>query len=128
MIEEPDTDLAKGAWTDPKPSRLRKIRSTTVIAKLLNSEGFSDTVANAVYAYWRNRTGLTRRQRSQLSRMRSEVAALAKKLTEGEKQVLGRFIGLQKKASFDTGLRIGILAFATKQEKLFDDTTEAKNL
>lgn len=33
-------------------------------------------------------------------------------MSVGDKLILGRFIGLHKKMAFDTGLRIGLTAFA----------------
>ena len=98
-------------------SRYGSIKSSVVIAKLLASEGFSDNVSQAVESYYRRRAGLTERQKKSIVRLREELTEMCLKLTEGEKLVLGKFIGLQKKMSFDTGLKIGLTCFANDNAK-----------
>ena len=93
------------------------INSAVVIAKLLSVEGFTDHTANQVERYWKRNSGLNKRQKSKLKRLDVELSEVMRKLTEGEKMVVGRFIGLHKKMSFDTGLKIGIQAFAVKNNK-----------
>lgn len=95
-----------------------QLRSSVVIAKLLDSEGFTDFTANQVEKYWRkNIGGLTSRQKNKLEKIDGEVSEFMKDKTEAERLLIGRFIGLHKKMSFDVGLRIGITAFAVKNDK-----------
>lgn len=93
------------------------IRSAVVIAKLLSTEGFTDHVGNQVEKYWRESCGLSRRQQRQIKGLETALTEIAKRLTEPERLALGRFVGLHKKMSFDTGLRIGLTAFAQKLDK-----------
>jgi hypothetical protein len=95
----------------PKP-----INSSVVIAKMLDSEGFSDHVANQVERYWM-RNICNPRARKKYRKLDADIAAMCSKLTDGEKYILGKFIALHKRMSFDTGLRIGLSAFATKTNK-----------
>lgn len=94
-----------------------QVRSAAVIAKLLGAEGFSDHLANQVEYYWKHRSGLTKRQLRQIEKLEKELSGIAAKLTAGERLVLGRFIGLRMKMSFDTGLKIGLQAFAQQVDK-----------
>lgn len=90
------------------------INSAVVIARLLDTEGFSDYTANQVEKYWKRSAKLSPRQLSKLKKLDSDITALSSKLTEGEKLAMGRFIGLHKKMSFEVGLRIGITTFVQK--------------
>lgn len=85
-------------------------RSAIRICQLLSTEGFSDYAANQIDAYWQHASGLTDRQLRQIKSMDKEFGELVrdKNFSEAEKQLLGRFIGLHKKMSFDAGLRIGL--------------------
>jgi hypothetical protein len=93
------------------------IRSSVVIAKLLASEGFTDFVGNAVEKYWKTcvMRNQSRRKIAKLEKEFSEI--ITGKLDMKERLLLGRFIALHKRMSFDTGLRIGIQAFAVKTDK-----------
>lgn len=100
----------------------KRLHSSVVIAKMLKSEGFSDHVANEVERYWmKNIARGTRRVRN-LDKNMSEVM---KKLDDGEKLIVGKFISMHKRQSFDTGLRIGLTAFAVKNDKEFDEAVTA---
>lgn len=92
--------------------------SAVVIARLLGTEGFSDYVANGVEQYWRKKSGLSARQRKQIERLDKEVARIMAAASEGDRQIMGRFIGLHKKMSFDTGLRIGLTALTHRKTDL----------
>lgn len=97
-------------------SNHKRNKSSVIIANLLDSEGFSDHVANSVEQYWMKnicRTPAKRRVR----KLDKEITEMCKKFTDAEKLVLGKFIGIHKKMSFDTGLRIGLTAFARKHDK-----------
>jgi hypothetical protein len=95
-------------------------RSAVVIARLLATEGFTDHTANQVERYWKEKSGLNRRQQRQISRLEDEISALAKDLSVTQRLALGRFIGLHKKMSFDAGLKIGLQAFAQRMDKLIE--------
>jgi hypothetical protein len=94
-----------------------KIRSAVVIAKLLGTEGFTDYVANQVEQYFRRRSGLTQRQKNSIKKLDAEVARICENMPIGDRKVLGSFIGLHKKMSFDTGLKIGLQTYAQKTDK-----------
>jgi hypothetical protein len=83
--------------------------SCAVIARLLAAEGFGDFEANAVENYWRKRSGLSDRQKRQIARLDKEIARIMANAPEGDRRIIGRFIGLHKKMSFDTGMRIGLM-------------------
>jgi hypothetical protein len=90
----------------------RSPKSSVVIAKLLGSEGFSEHVQNMVEKYWMR--NVCRGGRRKYRNLDKEITEMCKKLTDAEKLILGRFISLHKKMSFDTGLRIGLTTFAAK--------------
>jgi hypothetical protein len=92
------------------------VNSAVVIARLLGTEGFTDHLGNQIEKYWRTRSGLTHRQQRQIEKLDKAVAEMTAKLDVKERLALGRFIGLHKKMSFDTGLRIGLTAFQLKCE------------
>ena len=98
----------------------KPLRSAVVIGKLLSTEGFTDHVACMIEKYWKKSSGLTERQRRQMKRLETELSRICGDMPPGDRLVLGRFIGLHKKMSFDTGLKIGIQAFATRQDKSID--------
>jgi hypothetical protein len=92
--------------------------SAVVVARLLSTEGFTPHLANQIERYWRTNTILSPRQSKQFKQLEEAIARLAaEKLDVADRLALGRFIGLHKKMSFDAGLRIGIQAFATKNDK-----------
>lgn len=95
----------------------KPLRSAIVIAQLLGTEGFTDFVANMVEKYWKHRSGLTDRQREQIADLEHEMGRIMAPLSPGDRLVIGKFIGLHKKMSFDTGLKIGLQTFATKVDK-----------
>ena len=102
---------------------MSKYNSAVVIARLLSTEGFTDRLANAVEKYWLKNTGLSKRQQHQIKRLDVELSKMAADLSEGEKRVLGRFIALHKKMSFDTGLRIGMTLAAHKNVQDVEEAT-----
>ena len=89
------------------------IKSSVVIAKLLCSEGFTDHLGNEIEKYWKTSVmrGQARRKIAKLEKEFSEM--IQAKMDMKEKLLLGRFIALHKRMSFDTGLRIGLQAFVT---------------
>lgn len=95
--------------------------SANVIAKLLATEGFTDYVANGIEQYWRKKSGLTERQKKQLARLDKEVARIMAAVPEGDRQIMGRFIGLHKKMSFDTALRIGLMTLVSRLSRKVDE-------
>ncbi|MGH9968461.1 MAG: hypothetical protein ACREBG_11620, partial [Pyrinomonadaceae bacterium] len=107
---------AQGAGAEMR----RAPNSACVIARLLNVEGFTDFVANGVEQYWRKKSGLTERQKRQIERLDKEVARIMASAAEGDRQIIGRFIGLHKKMSFDTGLRIGLMTLIFRLSEEMD--------
>ena len=94
--------------------------SACVLAKLLATEGWTDYLANGVEQYWRNKSGLTERQRRQIERLDKEVSRIMAAAQEGDRRIIGRFIGLHKKMSFETGLRIGLMTLIFHLSKEID--------
>lgn len=90
------------------------IKSSVVIAKLLCSEGFTDHLGNQIEKYWK--TSIMRNQaRRKIAKLEREFSEMIQaKMNAKEKLLLGRFISLHRRMSFDTGLRIGIQAFQMK--------------
>lgn len=90
------------------------IKSSVVIAKLLCSEGFTDKLGNQIEKYWK--TSIMHRNRGKkIAKMEREFSELIQsKMSIQEKLLLGKFIALHKRMSFDAGLRIGLMAFQTK--------------
>jgi hypothetical protein len=93
-------------------------KSSVVIAKLLDSEGFNDHVQNLVEKYWLNVVSSAARKKHR--RLERNIAEMCKKLDDGEKLILGKFISMHKAMSFQTGLRIGLTAFACKHDKTYE--------
>ena len=91
-------------------------RSTVAIARLLNSEGFSDHVANCVEKFWLR--SVHRKPRKYRNLDKSFGEHVASKLDDGQKLILGKFIAEHKAMSFQTGLRIGLTVFATKNDSV----------
>ena len=92
----------------------KRLKSAIVIAKLLDCEGFTDYTANQVERYWKQNANLTDRQRRSLARVERALSELAKGLSEGDRRVLGKFVGLHKKMAFETGLRMGLTCMAVR--------------
>ena len=101
----------------PRKSANKPINSACVIAELLAAQGFTDYLANRIENYWKRNAGLTERQLERFKRLDAELSRIMKGLSEGDRGIVGKFISLHKRMSFDTGLRIGIQAFAVKQDK-----------
>jgi hypothetical protein len=91
--------------------------SAIIVARLLATEGFTDHTANQVERYWKRRSGLSPRQHRQLKQLETELSEIMKGLSAAERLVVGRFIGLRMKMAFDTGLKIGLQAFAQQTDK-----------
>jgi hypothetical protein len=98
----------------------KPLRSAVVIGKLLSTEGFNDHVAGMVEKYWKKSAGLNERQRRQIKKLERALSRVCGDMPIGDRLILGKFIGLHKKMSFDTGLKIGLQAFATRQDREFD--------
>jgi hypothetical protein len=91
--------------------------SAIIVARLLATEGFTDHTANEVERYWKRRSGLSPRQHRQIAKLEAELSEMTKEMSAAERLVLGRFIGLRMKMAFDTGLKIGLQAFAQRTDK-----------
>ena len=95
----------------------RRKRSAVIIARILSTEGFTDYTANLIERYWRKNSGLSQRQERQIVQLDKKVSEIMKDMPIENRLVIGRFIGLHKKMSFETGLKIGLQAFAQKMDK-----------
>lgn len=96
---------------NPKP----RVNSAVVIARLLGTEGFTDHVAAQVKRYWMHRSGLTDRQRKSIERLKKEFGLIMNdKLGEGERLIVGKYLGLLMRMQFDTGLKIGLQSLLTQ--------------
>src|SRR5580698_7123 len=97
------------------------INSSVVIARLLDSEGFTDYVANQVERYWRRNVAVLASDRRRMSSLDKSISDLCREMPAVDKKTLGNFVGLHKKMSFDVGLRIGLAAFAQRNGKVVVD-------
>jgi hypothetical protein len=91
-------------------------RTAIIIARLLGVEGYSDFVHNQVIRYWR-RVVMDPRRRKSIDGKKAEFSELMKGLTERDRLLVGKFITLNGKMNFDTGLRIGLMAHAHESDK-----------
>ena len=98
-------------------AKSRRKRSAVIIARILSTEGFTDYTANLIERYWRKNSGLSQRQERQIVQLDKKVSEIMKDMPIENRLVIGRFIGLHKKMSFETGLKIGLQAFAQKMDK-----------
>ena len=104
------------------------LKSCVAIAKLLSAEGFTPHIANMIERYWKHSAGLTQRQRRQIESIEREISAWCTDMAPSKKLLLGRFIGLHKKMSFDAGLRIGLTAFTIKNARDVPDDSAADEI
>ena len=81
-------------------------RSSAVLARLLDAEGFSDHTANQLEGWWLRAS--VSKDFDEVDRLKRGISEIAKKLTEPERKVLGHFVGLHMRMGFDTGLRMGL--------------------
>lgn len=94
-----------------KPSK-----SCVVVAKALDSEGFTPTVSKLVRKYWLRNIVEGRKMWKVTKTIRAFREQVTPKLTQGDRFVLGKFIGMREKMAFDTGLRIGLQAFLSAND------------
>lgn len=96
------------------------MNSLTPLAKILDAEGFSEFAANQVKRYW-NKNMMTARLAGRAENTKKAFSEMVKqKLDERDKIVLGKFLQLFARMHFDTGVRLGLMAFLyghwTKEE------------
>ena len=89
--------------------------SAIIVAKLLGTEGFSEHTANEVDRFARRQMG--KREQARRDKTERAMANVCENFNDAEKLVIGAFITLHKKMSFETGVRIGLTAMATKEAK-----------
>lgn len=102
------------------PTKKKSYKSGAVIAKLLSTEGFTEHLANMIDVYWRHAAGFTPGQRKQYVELQQEFGEIMSELSVGDRMVVGKFIGYQAKSKFDTGLKIGLGAFASRNAQEID--------
>lgn len=103
-------------------------RTATTVAQLLGVEGYSDFAHNQVKKYWRRvimRRGAGKRVRN----LERDFSEFMRDATPADKLLVGKFIAQRAKESFDTGLRIGVMAFAHERDKATDwfNPTDTRN-
>lgn len=87
-----------------------KLNSSLAIAEILGTQGYTDHVASMVTKHALIRA--TQWQRRQFKRNKAMFSEMVQaKLTEADKQILGKFISVKLAMSFDVGLRMGLTAF-----------------
>lgn len=93
-------------------------RSAVIVARALGVDGYDAYVHNLVKLYWKrvvmdkHRSRAVEQNEKNFRKMVDELDLTAK-----EKRILGRFISLRSQMNFDTGLRIGMQAFAHETDK-----------
>jgi len=81
-----------------------------VVAKLLDSEGYTDHLAGVVRKYAFNIA--TQGQRKRLQKIKKMFSELVKsKLDDKDRMILGKFMSIRLKMSFDVGIRMGLAAY-----------------
>jgi len=89
--------------------KTRPAKSSLSVAKLLDSEGYSDHTANQIRRYWHKNCVLTERQEKRAAGIHKAFSDhVASKLTESQRLVMGKYIALLNRANFETGLRMGL--------------------
>lgn len=96
----------------------RPIKSSVVVARLLESEGFTAHAANEVIRYSRRITHPSVQRRYERNSRAAKEALRG--LDEGTKAIVGKFINHQMRIAFDAGLRIGLTAHAVLNDKECD--------
>jgi hypothetical protein len=93
-------------------------RSAVIVARVLGVEGYSDFAHNQIELYWKHAVMDARREKN-IARAERKFSKLVADLdlTERERKVLGHFISVRSQMSFDTGLRLGMMAFAHVNDK-----------
>lgn len=92
-----------------------RARSAVIIARLLDSEGFTDHTAQAVMRYGTSLA--TPQTKKRYKRVRKNAKEVLNRLTPAERMLVGRFISHQLRAGFDCGLRVGLTAYAVANDK-----------
>ncbi len=87
--------------------RTRHHDSLAQIARLLGCEGFDAFCALGTLHWAKNRIW---NRSNAVGESRSEMAMSLGPLSDEQKRLVGRFIGKQSEASFQAGLRIGLMA------------------
>ena len=89
-------------------TRTRRLNSAVHIARLLDCEGFTDHTASVITKFAKR--CMTERQMYKYKRLKKAMGKLCEGMSESDKLALGRFIGLQKAISFQTGMKMGLAA------------------
>lgn len=89
--------------------RVRHSNSLTQIARMLDCEGFNEFAAFGVLHYartqlWGQKWG------DEAERRRAKVAESMRPLSDDQRKAAGEFIHYQAAASFEAGMRIGLMA------------------
>ena len=95
-------------------------KSAVIIGRLLGTEGYSSFVHNQVTRYWRRKV-MHKQAEKKLSRLEDDFSSIMAEMTEADRLVIGKFISLRSQMSFDTGLRLGLTAFAFERDRIILD-------
>lgn len=83
-------------------------RTLVAIAKLLNADGFTPTVAAAVRRY--NKTVMPKRIEARHDRAREAFSKMVKeKLSHEDRLILGHYLNVFARSQFDAGLKMGLM-------------------
>lgn len=98
-------------------STKRNPRSAVVVAKLLDTEGFTDYTANQAERWWKENRVKTQRQVRQVASVERAIAAWAQELPTEKRLLLGKFVGMKCKQGFECGLAIGLTCMAVQNDR-----------
>lgn len=83
--------------------------SAVIIARILGVEGYSNHVHNEVKRWWKHRV-MDPRETFRLERIEAEFSEFMRDASESDRLLVGKFIQLRSRQSFDAGFRVGFQA------------------
>jgi hypothetical protein len=89
-------------------------RSSTVLAQMLDAEGWTDHAANQIEGWWRR--ARIEKDFPEIDRLKVGISRIAEGLSEEDRKILGRFVGLHMRMGLDTGLRMGLAVRMVRDE------------
>jgi hypothetical protein len=93
---------------DNQPKKHSAPKSSVVLARLLDSEGFTPFTASMVRRYALASLATPRQRKRYQSAKRAFSEMAHAKLSEGDRKILGLWISKLLKMSFDSGIRVGL--------------------
>lgn len=89
--------------------------SAIIIARLLDSEGFSAYTAQQVKRY--SLRNATDQQAERYEKVKKRFSEIMKSHSLEERMLIGAYIRILQKMAFDSGLKIGLTAYAVECEE-----------